>query len=38
MHLLNVHTRVLEYFLPASAPKYAILSHTWGSDEAKFED
>ncbi|KAH7014271.1 heterokaryon incompatibility protein-domain-containing protein, partial [Microdochium trichocladiopsis] len=34
MHLLNVHTRKLEYFLGSSVPEYAILSHTWGPHEA----
>ncbi|KAJ1322991.1 HET domain-containing protein [Microdochium nivale] len=38
MHLLNVHTRLLEQFLGTSRPPYAILSHTWGDHEAKFED
>ncbi|KXJ86577.1 heterokaryon incompatibility protein-domain-containing protein, partial [Microdochium bolleyi] len=38
MHLLNVHTQVLELFLGTSRPPYAILSHTWGDHEAKFED
>ncbi|KAK1656488.1 heterokaryon incompatibility protein-domain-containing protein, partial [Colletotrichum phormii] len=32
MHLINVRTRLLEEF-HANIPKYAILSHTWGTDE-----
>ncbi|KAK7455624.1 hypothetical protein Landi51_02828 [Colletotrichum acutatum] len=32
MHLINVHTRLLEEF-HADKPKYAILSHTWGPDK-----
>lgn len=38
MHLLNVHTLLLEQFLGSVAPRYAILSHTWADHEAKFED
>ncbi|KAK1835273.1 heterokaryon incompatibility protein-domain-containing protein [Podospora conica] len=39
MRLLNVRTLRLEYFQDAdTAPKYAILSHTWGKDEILFED
>lgn len=37
MRLLNVHTRRLEEFFSGSLPAYAILSHTWGSDEVTFQ-
>ena len=36
MWLLNVDTLVLEEFVGDNAPPYAILSHTWGSDEVSF--
>ncbi|KAK3358066.1 hypothetical protein B0T25DRAFT_477217 [Lasiosphaeria hispida] len=32
MRLINVKTHKLEEFLDYKAPKYAILSHTWGDD------
>lgn len=38
MRLLNVETLRLEEFFGENIPKYAILSHTWGSDEVTFED
>jgi hypothetical protein len=39
MRLLNARTLRLEYFHDQdSAPKYAILSHTWGDDEILFQD
>ena len=37
MRLLHAKTKTLEYF-NASPPPYAILSHTWGDSEVKFED
>ena len=39
MHLLNVDTFKLEYFV-SDPPPYAILSHTWGSDseEVSYRD
>ncbi|KAM6523525.1 hypothetical protein FSOLCH5_004142 [Fusarium solani] len=37
MRLLNTRTLQLETF-GASPEKYAILSHTWGSDEVLFDD
>ena len=37
MHLLNVHTRKLEYF-GGKPPLYAILSHTWSDREVTFQD
>ncbi|KAK6063021.1 het domain-containing protein [Seiridium cupressi] len=37
MRLLNVETLQLKTFL-RNAPKYAILSHTWGKEEILFED
>ncbi|VUC31175.1 unnamed protein product [Clonostachys rosea] len=38
MRLINAHTLALEEFLGASIPKYAILSHTWGSEEILLAD
>jgi hypothetical protein len=38
MWLLNVHTIQLEAFFGNEIPKYAILSHTWGSEEVTFQD
>lgn len=39
MRLLNVKERKLEeFFDEEDLPKYAILSHTWGSDEVLFSD
>lgn len=38
MHLLNIHTRRLEYFLGSRIPPYAILSHTWGKNEVTMQD
>jgi hypothetical protein len=38
MWLINVNTFKLEEFYDAQAPKYAILSHTWGSEEACFQE
>ncbi|KAK1622926.1 heterokaryon incompatibility protein-domain-containing protein [Colletotrichum phormii] len=37
MRLLNTTTLTLESFI-SGRPKYAILSHTWGSEEVIFED
>ncbi|KAK7747183.1 hypothetical protein SLS62_009125 [Diatrype stigma] len=37
MRLLNVHTRQLEEFT-GMPPSYAILSHTWTSEEVSFQD
>jgi hypothetical protein len=37
MRLLNVHTRRLEEF-NSHIPPFAILSHTWESDEVTFQD
>ncbi|KAL8343518.1 hypothetical protein RB601_004267 [Gaeumannomyces tritici] len=37
MHLLNVKTRRLEYFID-KAPPYAILSHTWAGKELTLSD
>ncbi|KAF2158599.1 hypothetical protein M409DRAFT_32822, partial [Zasmidium cellare ATCC 36951] len=37
MRLINVHTLKLESFIDEeSAPKYAILSHTWGQNEVQY--
>ncbi|KAF2423672.1 HET-domain-containing protein [Tothia fuscella] len=38
MWLLNTTTLVLHEFINANAPPYAILSHTWGPDEALFHE
>lgn len=38
MRLLNVHTKKLEEFFDSAIPKYAILSHRWGSKEVTFQD
>ena len=40
MRLINVKTLRLEEFLEYQAPRYAILSHTWGKDaeEISFRD
>uniref|UniRef100_A0A8H7NDY2 Heterokaryon incompatibility domain-containing protein n=1 Tax=Bionectria ochroleuca TaxID=29856 RepID=A0A8H7NDY2_BIOOC len=38
MRLINAHTLALEEFFGASIPKYAILSHTWGSEEILLTD
>lgn len=37
MRLLNTHTLSFEEFY-GNLPKYAILSHTWGSEEVTFQD
>ncbi|KAH8592126.1 heterokaryon incompatibility protein-domain-containing protein [Bisporella sp. PMI_857] len=38
MRLLNVRTLKLEEFVGSVIPEYAILSHTWGEDEASFSE
>jgi hypothetical protein len=38
MRLLNTRTLELEYFPKGEKPPYAILSHTWGTEEVLFED
>ena len=38
MWLINTETMQLEEFLCELAPKYAILSHTWGEEEVTFEE
>ncbi|KAK4446449.1 HET-domain-containing protein [Podospora aff. communis PSN243] len=38
MRLLNTRTLELEYFPKGDKPPYAILSHTWGTEEVLFED
>lgn len=39
MRLINVHTLRLEEFPGAEvAPRYAILSHTWGTGEVSYLD
>jgi hypothetical protein len=36
MRLLNVRTLEIEEFIGSEPPRYAILSHTWGSSEASY--
>lgn len=38
MRLLNVRTIKLEEYFWGQIPRYAILSHCWGSEEVTFED
>ena len=38
MRLLKSSTRQLEEFFKANAPRYAILSHTWGQEEVTFQE
>jgi hypothetical protein len=39
MRLLNVKTLTFEEFMnEKTIPKYAILSHTWGTDEVTYQD
>lgn len=39
MRLIDVHTMLLEEFLDVdTAPKYAILSHTWGQGEVSLQE
>ncbi|KAK3703532.1 hypothetical protein LTR37_014379 [Vermiconidia calcicola] len=38
MWLLNARTRKLEGFIGEGVPMYAILSHTWETDEVSFHD
>jgi hypothetical protein len=38
MRLLNTTTLKLESFFDHRRPRYAILSHTWGSEEVTFQD
>ncbi|KAM5347616.1 hypothetical protein ACJ41O_007440 [Fusarium nematophilum] len=38
MRLLNAKTITLEVFNETNTPPYAILSHTWGSDEVTFQE
>ncbi|KLU81719.1 hypothetical protein MAPG_00803 [Magnaporthiopsis poae ATCC 64411] len=38
MRLLNTQTLQLEFFVSEEKPEYAILSHTWGSEEVLFEN
>ena len=37
MRLINVYTLEIEKFVEDEIPEYSILSHTWGLDEASFE-
>jgi len=38
MRLINVETLEMKEFFDVSIPPYAILSHTWGSDEVSYQD
>ena len=38
MRLINVRTYAFEEFYDGSIPSYAILSHTWETDEVLFKD
>jgi hypothetical protein len=38
MRFLNVNNLELEEFIGDSVPKYAILSHTWATEEVIFQD
>lgn len=38
MRLINCSTLQLEEFFGSNIPQYAILSHTWGSEEVSFSD
>ncbi|OCK73797.1 HET-domain-containing protein, partial [Lepidopterella palustris CBS 459.81] len=38
MRLLNVDSLEVEEFFDENIPRYAILSHTWGSEELSFQD
>jgi hypothetical protein len=38
MRLLNVATKKLEEYFGDDIPPYAILSHTWGTNEVTFKD
>ncbi|ETS74201.1 hypothetical protein PFICI_14067 [Pestalotiopsis fici W106-1] len=38
MYLINTYTLKLEYFIGECPVRYAILSHTWGTEEVTFAD
>lgn len=38
MHLLHSTTKRLSSFFDERRPRYAILSHTWGTEEVSFQD
>lgn len=38
MRLINTETLELHEFFDSAVPKYAILSHTWGTEEITFQD
>ncbi|KAH7112861.1 heterokaryon incompatibility protein-domain-containing protein [Dendryphion nanum] len=39
MRLINTHTiKLHEFYDESTLPRYAILSHTWGSDELTFQE
>jgi len=38
MRLINAKTQTLDEFFDSATPPYAILSHTWGDGEVRFQD
>ncbi|KAG9193006.1 hypothetical protein G6011_03041, partial [Alternaria panax] len=38
MRLIDVRKLELQWFSDDAIPEYAILSHTWGSDEVNYQD
>jgi hypothetical protein len=38
MRLINTETLLLEEFNSTETPRYAVLSHTWGSEEVSFQE
>ncbi|KAK0751324.1 hypothetical protein B0T18DRAFT_402253 [Schizothecium vesticola] len=38
MRLINARTKTLDEFFDSATPRYAILSHTWGDGEVRFQD
>lgn len=38
MRLINARTKTLGEFFESATPRYAILSHTWGHGEVRFQD
>lgn len=38
MRLINIRTNLIEEFMGRQVPNYAILSHTWGSEEITFQE
>jgi hypothetical protein len=38
MRLINTNTLLFEEFIGTDIPKFALLFHTWESDEVTFQD